>query len=592
MNDLIYNELVATPGYEMDFAAGTSYSMDAEAYLAIALSMANLGEAGESETPDRLLEGIRRANKRMALFINRGGLQPPKRRNPLYAMLDKSVFEVADDSRGGNRLANFHPKIWIIKEHAADNPSRRQIKLIVMSRNLTKDSSLDIAVAMTAPINPTVDEPIRRKHEPLKKMLLRLADYASREKRKDIISLANDIDHTGAFDLDSRYTDYDFLPFHFGENLNADIDFETELPGRSMLVVSPFIDYGTLQWLNNYGAGAQKILVTRLESLTPEIMDLYSVNEREVWVPTGMMARNDVLPMNLHAKIYLSWGPRTGGTHLWLGSANATGSGFHRNSEFLLRLTLRRGQNLFKDFVGEFTDKKKQMFEKVMTLSDQPEVQPKDISLSVAVRTSLICRGNLTAEISQSENGYRIRISARRLKGIDGTVRLAPIQEPHNEAVLTAEGCEIEVAEAAHLSEFFILTVTPFNETAEPVRMAVKLPVKGIPLDRDDQIFRSIINTRDKFLTYLQMLTTDLPTEVMSLFNNQDADNPHAATRRAADVTPAIYESLLHKVAKNSDRLRDITEIAKMVDKDVVPDSFLNIASVLERLTKQLRRYE
>ena len=138
MNDLIYNELVATPGYEIEFAVGTTYSMDAEAFLAVAMSMAHLGEANEMESPVRLLEGIRQANRRVAIFINRGGLQPPVRKNPLYAMLDKSVFEVADERRG-KELANFHPKLWIIREHSLDNASRRQIKLIVLSRNLTKD---------------------------------------------------------------------------------------------------------------------------------------------------------------------------------------------------------------------------------------------------------------------------------------------------------------------------------------------------------------------------------------------------------------------------------------------------------------------
>ena len=57
MNDLIYNELVATPGYELDFAVGTTYSLDAEAYLAVALSFARLGEAGPEDFnyPLRLL---------------------------------------------------------------------------------------------------------------------------------------------------------------------------------------------------------------------------------------------------------------------------------------------------------------------------------------------------------------------------------------------------------------------------------------------------------------------------------------------------------------------------------------------------------
>lgn len=31
MNDVIYNEIVATPGYELEFAVGTTYSLDVDA---------------------------------------------------------------------------------------------------------------------------------------------------------------------------------------------------------------------------------------------------------------------------------------------------------------------------------------------------------------------------------------------------------------------------------------------------------------------------------------------------------------------------------------------------------------------------------
>lgn len=102
MNDLIYNEIVATPGYELEFAVGTTYNLDADAYLAVALSFARLGDATDEDfkSPYRLLEGLRQANNSVAIFCNRGGLQPPMRMNPLYAMLDKSVFEIADERKG------------------------------------------------------------------------------------------------------------------------------------------------------------------------------------------------------------------------------------------------------------------------------------------------------------------------------------------------------------------------------------------------------------------------------------------------------------------------------------------------------------
>ncbi len=587
MNDLIYNELVATPGYELEFAVGTTYSMDAEAFLAIAMSMSNLGEPNEMESPARLLEGIRQANRRVAIFINRGGLQPPVRKNPLYAMLDKSVFEVADERRG-KELANFHPKLWIIREHSLDNASRRQIKLIVLSRNLTKDSSLDIAVSMVAPLDVRNSEAIRQKHSPLKDWLIRLSDYAAGQKRKDVIKLAKDIDRIGPFEIDNQYEDYDFLPIHFGENLNTTIGFRKELPGTKMAVVSPFVDFPTLEWLNNYGSTSEKVLITRLESLNPEILNLYGGDKRQVWVPSMLMANNDVMPMNLHAKMYFSWGPRTGGIHLWLGSANATKNGFYRNSEFLLRLILKRGRNQFENFVSEFTDEKKQMFQQMTKLSENEEPIEKNLSLGIAVRTRLISRNNLTAEVCSSESGYTINVRAKRLKDIPATIKIAPVQEPYNESELTPLECDIVVQDAANLSEFYILTAIPFDNSLEPVKMVIKIPTKGIPEDRDKIIFRSLINTRDKFLAYVEMMITDRPLEFMSILDFRE-ENGRSISCHEFKRHNALYESLLRIAAKNPEKLNDIQEIVAMAGDNIVPESFRHMASVFNRSAKKLR---
>ena len=587
MNDLIYNELIATPGYEIEFAVGTTYSMDAEAFLAVAMSMAHLGEANEMESPVRMLEGIRQANRHVAIFINRGGLQPPVRKNPLYAMLDKSVFEVADERRG-KELANFHPKLWVIREHSIDNATQRQIKLIVLSRNLTKDSSLDIAVSMVAPLNVRNSETIRQKHAPLKELLLRLADYAVGQKRKEVIKLAKDIDRIGAFEIDNQYEDYDFLPIHFGENLNTAIDFKKELPGTKMAVVSPFVDLPTLEWLNNYGSTSEKTLITRLESLTPEILNLYGSDKRQVWVPSMLMANNDVMPMNLHAKMYFSWGPRTGGIHLWLGSSNATKNGFQRNSEFLLRLSLKRGRNQFENFVNEFTDEKKQMFQQVTSLPENEEKTVEDLSLGIAIRTKLISRNNLSAEVCSSEPGYTIHIRAKRMKDIPANIKIAPVQEPYNESELTPSGCDIVVRDVTNLSEFYILTALPFDESVEPVKMVIKIPTKGIPEDRDNMIFRSLINTRDKFLAYVEMMITDRPLELMSILDAHQEPEQGVAGQESR-LHNALYESLLRIAATNPAKLEDIQEIVAMAGDNIVPDSFRQMASVFNRSAKKLR---
>ncbi len=588
MDDLIYNELVASPGFEIEFAVGTTYSMDAEAFLAVSLSMANLGEAADADSPARLLAGLRNAASKVAIFINRGGLQVPPRRSPLYAMLDRCVFEVADEHRG-NELANFHPKLWIIREHAIDEPGRRELKLIVLSRNLTKDTSLDIAASMVAPLGARPSDVLRRKHAPLKEMLLQLATFASGKKAREVRNLAGDIDSLGAFSLSDPYADYEFIPIMFGANLNPDINFERELPATLMAVVSPFVDLPALQWLNSYAPKAEKVLITRLESLTPEIMDLYAGELRSVWVPTQLMALNDVQPMNLHAKMYFSWHPRSGGVHLWLGSANATASGFYRNSEFLLRLTMRRGVRRFDNFVREFTDEKKQMFRRLTSLPPQPREAPRDLSLSVAVRVKLISRNNLSAEVVCDGEEHQVRIRARRLPDIPGQIKFAPIQEPYNEAPMTSTGCTITVTHPASLSEFYILSVTPEAENVEPVRMVIKIPTAGIPADRDNLIFQSIINTPARFRSFIEMMITDRPRELLALLDDPAGDSAGAGSNSSDQPRGALYESLLRLLAGNPAKLKDIQEVVSMAGDSVVSESFRRMADVFYHSAKQLR---
>lgn len=588
MNDLIYNELVTTTGYELDIAVGTTYSLDAEAYLAVALSFARLGEARAEDfnNPLRLLEGLRQANKKIALFCNCGGLKPPVRKNALYAMLDQSVFEVADSH---DALANFHPKIWLIKEHSIGNRSQRQMKLIVLSRNLTLDNSLDIATTMTAPLGVKPSAAIRAKHEPLKLLLLKLAEKASPLKRKAIRRLAADIDTMGRFELADGYEDYDFLPLYFGELLNPAVDFRAEIPAEKLAVVSPFIDFETLNWMISYRNLSEKILITRFDQVTPEIMRLFSDKNRSVWVPTDLLEQNDVQPMNLHAKMYFSWGPKSGGVHLWLGSANATTSGFYRNAEFLLRLTLRRGQNLYQKFVAEFCDPKKQMFRQLETVAAE-SVERSDNSLSIAVRRILLRPGNLSAVVTNTDNGYRISITARRTKGIDGEICFAPIQEPNNEAVLdgASRSCEIEVVDAARLSEFYIITVTPHTEDIEPIKITVKIPTEGIPADRDDRIFRSLLDTRDKFLNYIAMMITDTPLQLSDILQSAEGKGQDQA-QAVHNQASGLYESLLRIAADNPARLVDISEVVGRLDAQVVPESFRQMAEVFKSTIKKLR---
>lgn len=605
MNDLVYNELVVSPGFELDFAVGTTYSLDAKAFLALSLSFSGLGEISDNDfkNPIRLLEGIRQAIRKIAIFCNRGGLIPPEQTNPLYAMLDKCVFEVFNKYEP---LANFHPKIWIIKERSLQDRNLYQIKLIVLSRNLTKDTSLDVAVAMTAPLGKVPDEKLKRKHEPLKLMLEELSKFADPDKRKKIKGFILDLDSMGEFELSNKFIDYDFVPLHFGKNLNRSIDLKREMPGEKMMIISPFIDKESIifpnglpeetpvTWLNGYGKKQKKVLITRLESLTPQIMEFYSEENREVWVMSPLAEQNDIMPLNLHAKMYFTGRNRDGNTFVWIGSANATHSGFYRNSEFLLRLTLKRGKNLFESFMNEFCDEKKQLCHKIESLQENTSSQTKNNILVIKIKRNLLGLNNLAAEVITSENGYKVRISARKIKDIPGVITLAPIQEPYNEKVLSQDSkeCIIPISKVSNLSKLYILSVTPLDgRNLEPVKMVVTIPTKGIPNDRDDRIFRSLIDSPAKFLNYVEMMITDRPMELSSLFTIPTTNDKGCPVgTKPKNAVAALYESLLRTVVTNPEKIEDIQDLIERLDKENLPESFLQMANMLNESLKKLRK--
>lgn len=259
-------------------------------------------------------------------------------------------------------------------------------------------------------------------------------------------------------------------------------------------------------------------------------------------------------------------------------------------SEFMVKLKLKRGRNQFEDFKAEFCDEKKQMCERITSLPDIETVK-EDNSLAISVRKNLISRNNLTAQVVSTGDDYIITVNAKRIKDIHGKITLAPIQEPWNEVELTPElqQCRVKVTTRSHLSEFYILKVVPFDEDITPVKIVIKINTTGIPEDRDDHIFRSLIDTRDKFLNYVEMMITDRPQELASLMLQTDDTISMGSNAMVTHRGNTLYESLLRIAATNPDRLEDIEDLVNRLDTKVVPDSFRQMSEMFKRSIKKLR---
>ena len=94
-NRLNYGELLIPPsGYELDFAVGTTYSLDLEALIGIPLSL-SLSEEIEpvlSSNPLYLLEAIRKSTDKFVLFSEAGQIKVPQKGNFIFSLLGLYCF--------------------------------------------------------------------------------------------------------------------------------------------------------------------------------------------------------------------------------------------------------------------------------------------------------------------------------------------------------------------------------------------------------------------------------------------------------------------------------------------------------------------
>ena len=168
---LSYGELLRPDmGYRLDFAVGMTYSLDLEALLGVPISLGLLEEGDEEQmrSPLYVLEAIRESAGKIALFCNAGSIQLPERIQSVYSLLEESVFQVKRPDK-----SSFHPKLWVLKYSSPEGYT--YLKLLVLSRNLTFDTSLDLCVALRG----RPGRARRKKNQPLADLLAYAAQFAS-----------------------------------------------------------------------------------------------------------------------------------------------------------------------------------------------------------------------------------------------------------------------------------------------------------------------------------------------------------------------------------------------------------------------------
>ena len=342
-------------GYRLDFAVGTSYSLDLLALLTAPLAFTFFDWEDEdgrpSADPIALLEALRRHADRILLFCQAGAIKIPPPNRPLLAFLEPTVVEVEPPNPGGV----FHPKVWVLR--FVDPGGAHLYRMLCLSRNLTFDRSWDTLLVLEG--NGTSRRNVIKASKPLGDFLDALPDMAIRPLAHQIREAVQDLAHEVRrvrFEVPEPFDPKSlrFHPLGLGGPGTSPIPANT----RRLLVVSPFVDAGALSRLAR--DRRQAVLVSRTEELgrvDREVLDDFievlaldpladpeETDEDAAPSSAGEQASHGEgeaappieVPHGLHAKLFVQddgWYAR-----IWTGSANATTAAFERNVEFLVEL--------------------------------------------------------------------------------------------------------------------------------------------------------------------------------------------------------------------------------------------------------------
>lgn len=567
---LNYGKLLAPPiGYEVDFAIGTTYSLDLEALIGVPVAFSITDEMDQTfqENPIYVIEGLRKSAKKFALFCEAGQIKVPQSGNEIMVLLEDSVFEVALKNE-----KSFHPKIWLVKY--INSNKKILYRLIVLTRNLTFDRSWDIAVSMEGKV---VGNPIN-KNKPLVDFIKFLIPFTkNKERKKQIRRMLNELMYIQFQTGNKHIPDFDFYPLGFNAYDKQSIDlFDTY---HNLLIFTPFLSKNMIDEFNEKSLkNPQKILITRrteLPKLPSSILthfDIYvlkdTIVEGEGILSEGNEEIDDHQLQDIHAKLYLK--SKYSEHDLYIGSANCSHNAFHGNVEFLLKLKLEKRGFKINDVLNDLfgSDEEDNPFERIVELAEW-EKPEEDLQEKLQQVIKQLVRSNGNARAFPKDNKYLLQVTFSKIPS-DVDLSIRPLLSKKMKKL--DYNTLFENLDILELSQFYVVNAKLDDETVERV---LKINTEGLPEDRTNKIFQQIIHDSRTFLEYIAFLLADdyLLSAIEQM--NQKLKYPGALKEDWSDDTLVLYENMLKAASRFPEKLKDIQQIIELIDdKKIIPESF------------------
>ncbi len=591
-----YGQLLSPPeGYELDFAVGTTYSLDLDALVGATLSL-GLSEEADTEllnNPICLLEAFRATGDKVALFCEAGQIHLPRQVTSLYMLLEKMVLPVTTNKNPEEKgYPSFHPKMWLIKYKNNDETLYR---VMVMSRNLTFDRSWDVVFSMDG----VKTKARSNKNKPLADFIAYLRDelpetLMGEAKRASLHEIIKDLPYV-KFDTGMKeFKDFEFVPHGVKRTktkkytvLDSELFTDTY---HEMLVISPFLSKDIVRILNeSHGTHIENpryTLITRKMSLgriSKDAADTFNIYVLKDKLIDGESAVFDdqvaTQTQDIHAKLFLT--RKDSSVNLYLGSLNATHNAVYRNVEFMIKLRNTKGiintDELLEDICNGPIDEKESPFIEV-SLNQYTEEAEGDDKKSLDTVVKELNRCKPTARVVEKDDLYDIEVGfshdVESLKTHEITIR--PLLS--NKRSGLEQNMVFPNLQATQLSEFFVVYVDG------QIERLLMIPTENMPEDREKQIVSSVVKDKDNFYAYINYLLGDDLLISNLEYGEYDKAREYSGNYRNM-MAPALYEKMLKTAAHSPEKLKGIEYLLNMISEDgVIPEEFIKLYSTVKKV--------
>ena len=600
---LDYGQVLAPPdNYMLDFAIGTTYSLDLDALVGACISL-GLSEETDSDlmkNPICLLEALRATGDKVALFCEGGQIHTPNNITSLYILLEKMVFQVSTSKRKEiTKYPSFHPKFWLLKY--VDERGTPLYRVVVLSRNLTFDRSWDVTFTMDGKVNGRKT----LKTSPIVDFVSYLtsnlpSDENAKAKLKKIRMIMRELPYVH-FELNSReFEDFEFLPTGIknsngGFHTTADKPFVPlfEDSFHEILIMSPFLTNSVIREFvdrNKYINHTEYMLFTRamsLGKLNPNDCADFRIFTMKDAVVDGESTISEeeqqIQKQDIHAKIFMV--RKYSDTYLYLGSLNASHNAINGNVEFMVMLKSKNRylnmRKLSEAFFNGYEDNPSNPFQEVK-LTDSvvvDEEQEKNNILEGYIKE--INRMKPTAMVLTNEENYDVNVYFAKFENSKYKVTVSPLLS--NKTEMISENVLFPSLSLTQLSEFFKISVSDVTSTIQRV---IIIPTDGIPEDREKAVVSNVVKDKECFYRYIAFLLGD--NYVLSALETANGTNAMGVGNTQKIIqTPALYEKMLQTAATAPERFKEIDYLIKAVAADgVIPEQFEELYNVFKKVVK------